>query len=107
MIFNFGDVLQGRARGFLPHQLSFLQSVVVVGERSIARNKLFVSEMIKAKEYNKVLHLLTGDAGYERLKYLLENFSSWSELTKPEMFRKWQGDVDYFPELCAVEIESR
>ncbi len=48
---------------------------MVVGERSIARNKLFVSEMIKnQKEYGQVLHLLTGDVGYNRLKYLLENF---------------------------------
>jgi len=92
LIYAFGGVLQRRSRGFLPHQLSFLQSAVCVGERSILTNKMTVAEMLKNPAYNQVLHLMKDHSGRARRLELLKNFTSWKQLAQPEMFRKWTGD---------------
>lgn len=111
LIYKFGQVLvQNREYEtpiFKPHQLAFLQCLIVDGQRPVVRNKLLVLEMIRNPSYSKVLLLLdqeeqkTNSSGAptvnppldrNRCSELLLNFSSWSELVKPRMFRKWHGN---------------
>merc|ERR1719265_2870643 len=63
IVYDFGRTLAKRARGFLPHQLSFLLGIVAVGQRPILKNKQCIVEMLKTGNgavfgEGKVLHLL-------------------------------------------------
>lgn len=92
LIYHYGKVITARSRGFQPHQLSFFDGIVAIGQRPVLKNKELVLEMFKDKAYSKCLHFFNTEDERERRKKLLRGFTSWDQIRLPEMFRKWKGD---------------
>ena len=105
LVYDFGAALAARARGFLPHQLSFLHSILVVGDRKISRNAQIISDLLKTQDGPAVCHVMLGEENCKRRIDLLKQFSSLSELKKPEAFRKWKGeDAELMYNIKSIEL---
>ncbi|CAD7974777.1 unnamed protein product, partial [Amoebophrya sp. A120] len=107
LIYDFAFALQARSRGFLPHQLAFFHSILVVGDRKINRNADILAEILSKPRFDKVLHCLFDSDGRKKRRSMLRKFASLEELSKPEPFRKWNGDdAELVYSVKSVELLS-
>ena len=86
---NLLDNLDEDGPGYLPHQLQFLETIVVADGHPIPANKVKILDVLQKSEFAPIVDLMDMDDERERLLDSVRNFKSHGQLKKKNAFHRW------------------